>query len=166
MSYIVFNFLLPVAEGLQRMVRSRVCRGTVLAIRRGSVSLCFGSSYMWRKQHWEIRIMAQIYRALKYQCRSWDQAMLMLNSKLNFFLHICYTGIREHLLMLLLASHDWSLHLLDRKITFAFVNTRAASVLELRLELRFGPVVHGTSECSEVNSNLSKRRTCEQPQWG
>lgn len=85
MCYIVFNFLLPVAEGLQRMVRSRVCRGTVLAIRRGSVSLCFGSSYMWRKQHWEIRIMAQIYRALKYQCRSWDQAMLMLNSKLNIF---------------------------------------------------------------------------------
>lgn len=84
-SYIVFNFLLPVAEGLQRMVRSRVCRGTVLAIRRGSVSLCFGSSYTWRKQHWEIRIMAQIYRALKYQCRSWDQAMLMLNSKLNIF---------------------------------------------------------------------------------
>lgn len=59
-----------------------------------------------------------------------------------------------------------SLHLLDRRVTFAFVNIIAASILELRLELSFGPVVHGTSERSEVNSDLSKRRTCEQPQWG
>lgn len=61
------------------------------------------------------------------------------------------------MLILFLASHEQSLHLMDRRVTFAFVNVIAVSLLELRLELSFGLVTDGTSERSEVNSYISKR---------